>query len=108
MVWNTNQALIEFVNGALAPIGANALLTGSSTRHESCAAFVCVGSTSRVVRGLLGSGLLLCGRGGRSLVGWCRFDCGRFASDRRLLRGLCHWLFAGGFAASADVFLFVA
>src|SRR4051812_35953698 len=105
MVWNTNQSLIEFVDGAFAPIGANALLTGSSTRYESRAAFVCVGSTSRVVRGRLGSGLLLSfGRGGRSLFGWCRFDWGRVACFGRLLRGFRCGLFAGGFAASADVF----
>jgi hypothetical protein len=93
------------MDGAFAPIGGQALITGAGVRYEVRAAFVRVGSTSRVFRGRLGSGLLLCcGRGGRSLFGWCRINFSRVASDRRLLRGLCHRLFAGGFAASADVF----
>ncbi len=97
------------MNSAFAAIRAFARIAGAeSFLSDTGATFVrigyYVGSTSRV-RGRLGSGLLLCGRVGRSLFGWCRFDYGRVASDRRLLRGFCHWLFAGGFAASVDVLI---
>src|SRR5579883_788292 len=99
-VRDADQSLVELVNRALAPIGANALFTCSSVLYEACAAFVAVntfrsglaacfgcrlfGSTSRVHR----LGLRRCGRGRFRLHGLGRF--------------------AGSFATSVAAFLFVS